>query len=495
MSAKTTRPKPPTRHTVRNKKLKWTLFSILSDLLLVNAGVILAFLIRFGGHLPRANFDAYLSLAAYMTGAFFVSFYVHDLYDLERQTDVADVIVRLIQANLVAILVSGTLSFFIRAFAFPRTVFIISFFTIGALVVGFRYLSIRLFPLDLPEQWVAVIGEGALAQKIAAEVEKRAALGLRFAGVITMNDDEEPSSAHVSDREMGTAEHPANDVETVSSENTGNLPVLGSIRQLGRILASRAIDRLILTSYEGHKDVVNAVLTKERPGMRIQVVPGIYEICIGRVSIETLGDIPVIDLSYEPETAWAKFGKPVFDVIASAVLLMILSPLLLIIALLVKLTSDGPAIYRQERVGKDEHVFICYKFRTMVKDAEKMSGPRLAGEKDPRVTPIGRFLRRYRLDELPQLYNILRGDMSFVGPRPERPEFVKKFNERIPGYRERHRVRPGATGLAQVYGAYETDAETKLKYDLIYVYNLSFLLDMRILFKTISVVLTGKGAR
>ena len=495
MSEKTSRQKPPTRHTVRNKKLKWTLFTIFSDLLLVNAGVVVAFLIRFGGHLPRANFEAYLSLAAYMTGAFFVSFYVHDLYDLERQTDVADVLVRLFQANLVAILVSGTLSFFIRAFAFPRTVFILSFFTVGALVVGFRYLSIRLFPLELPEQWVAVIGDGALAQKIAAEVEKRAALGLRFAGIITMNDGSKPSGAHAPEGKVGALERPAAVAETTASEGAGTLPVLGSISQLGRILASCAIDRLILTTYEGHEDVVNAVLAKERPGMRIQVVPGIYEICIGRVSIDTLGDIPLIDLSYEPETAWAKFGKPVFDTIASAVLLAILSPLLLFIALIVKLTSDGPVIYRQERVGKDERVFVCYKFRTMVKDAEKMSGPRLAGEKDPRVTPVGRFLRRYRLDELPQLYNILRGDMSFVGPRPERPEFVKKFNERIPGYRERHRVRPGATGLAQVYGAYETDAETKLKYDLIYVYNLSFLLDMRILFKTISVVLTGKGAR
>jgi lipopolysaccharide/colanic/teichoic acid biosynthesis glycosyltransferase len=164
-----------------------------------------------------------------------------------------------------------------------------------------------------------------------------------------------------------------------------------------------------------------------------------------------------------------------------------------LVAAAIWLTSPGPVIFRQVRVGRGGSSFTMYKFRTMHLEAERGTGPVLATENDPRVTRLGRFLRATRLDELPQLWNVLSGDMSFVGPRPERPEFVRQFEVEIQGYRERLKVRPGLTGYAQVNGEYHTSPATKLKYDLAYMYNRSFLLDLKILSETAKVILTRRG--
>lgn len=454
------------RKIIARKRLKWKIFSVVSDLFLVNLGFIVSFLIRFQGHLPPFNFQAYTNLAFYLTVVFLLAYYVHDLYELERQHDLTDTLVRLFQANFLAIVIVAALSFVVRVFSFPRSVFLISLFVISILVAGWRYLVIRLFPVELPEQFIAIVGDGAIARRLIEEIENRKDYGLRFSGLIT-----------------------------TTKKETGKIKTLGTVEEFHEIIEREEIDRVIITSPTRHRSLVETLLREEKPYLRVQIVPEIYEIFLGKVAIDTLADIPLIDITYEPDTAWAKFGKRVFDVVASLVLLVVLSPVLLLVAVLIKLTSEGPVFYLQKRCGLEGKVFTCYKFRTMIKDAEKMTGPKYADEKDERITPLGRFLRKYRIDELPQLVNILKGDMSFVGPRPERPEFVQEYVKKIPGYAERLKVRPGATGLAQIYAYYETSPETKLKYDLIYIHNISFFLDMLILFKTINVVLTGKGAR
>jgi lipopolysaccharide/colanic/teichoic acid biosynthesis glycosyltransferase len=176
-------------------------------------------------------------------------------------------------------------------------------------------------------------------------------------------------------------------------------------------------------------------------------------------------------------------------------LFVLASPVLLVSAIAIVATDGFPLIYSQERSGKNLKPFPVYKLRTMVKDAEKLSGAVLAEEDDPRITRIGRMLRKTRIDELPQLFNIIRGDMSFIGPRPERPVFVTEFCKEIPGYRERFNVKPGVTGLAQVSGGYATTPDRKLKYDLIYMYHQNLAMDLQILAETLRVVLTGRGAR
>jgi lipopolysaccharide/colanic/teichoic acid biosynthesis glycosyltransferase len=223
-------------------------------------------------------------------------------------------------------------------------------------------------------------------------------------------------------------------------------------------------------------------------------VPELYEIFIGTVDA-IVGDVPLMEITRSTVPRYYAAAKRTIDLIGSVVLFVIASPLLLLAVIGIVLTDGFPFIYSQERSGKNLKPFPVYKLRTMVKDAEKLSGAVLAEEDDPRITRVGRVLRKTRIDELPQLFNIIRGDMSFIGPRPERPVFVTEFCKEIPGYRERFNVKPGVTGLAQVSGGYATTPDRKLKYDLIYMYHQNLAMDLQILAETLRVVLTGRGAR
>lgn len=187
--------------------------------------------------------------------------------------------------------------------------------------------------------------------------------------------------------------------------------------------------------------------------------------------------------------------KRTFDVIASLIGLIVGIPLIFIFGVLIKLEDNGPIIYKQERLGKDHKKFNVYKLRSMKTDAEKIGGAQWAKKNDDRVTKVGKFIRKTRIDEIPQLFNILKGDMSLIGPRPERPELTYKFNKEIPGFVNRLCIKPGLTGLAQVNGGYDISAEEKLKWDMIYIKKRSIFMDINILFKTVGVIFTGEGAR
>ncbi|MGE0825160.1 MAG: sugar transferase [Candidatus Binatia bacterium] len=278
------------------------------------------------------------------------------------------------------------------------------------------------------------------------------------------------------------------------------VPWLGNVEELPRIMREHGADEVILLSQPTWKDAFIDRLVRsaevwgdysDRP--RVLVVPSVYDILVGRVSTLRLHDVPLVEVLKDPQEDFAFLIKEIIDV-ALAVLLLILSfPLLVIAALSIKLTSPGPVLFRQRRVGRDGKEFLMYKLRTMVDKAEAETGPVLTGPGDGRITPVGRILRACRIDEIPQLFNVLNGTMSLVGPRPERPEFVQEFLLNVPGYAERLQVKPGLTGLAQVNGEYHTTPEYKLKYDLAYIYNYSLWLDMRIMAETVKVMLTRRG--
>ena len=274
------------------------------------------------------------------------------------------------------------------------------------------------------------------------------------------------------------------------------MPVLGDFSNLEEIVEQHNVDEIIFCSAPSWRDKVLNQLCQlqENLPINIGIFPSTFDITIGKLRHINIHDTPLIEVKQNPNEPFERFMKRIFDVSSSAVGLLLSSPIMILVSIAIKLTSKGPAFFVQERVGQNGVPFGLFKFRTMVHNAEELIGATLAIPNDPRVTYIGRFLRRFRLDELPQLWNVIKGDMSFVGPRPERPVFVEGFQKTVPSYTERHKVKPGLTGLAQVRSFYDTSPENKVKYDLAYIYNYSLSLDLLILLETLKVILTRRGS-
>ncbi len=270
-----------------------------------------------------------------------------------------------------------------------------------------------------------------------------------------------------------------------------------TIEDLPRLIDDLHIQDVLIALGPGESGYIMEVLRAcEGKPVALKLVPDFYHIISGMARTEHLYGLPLIEVLPEPMPPWEQTTKRILDVTVSFLVLALGAPLWALIALLIKVTSPGPIIYRQQRVGQHGKVFTMYKFRTMRPDAEQQTGPVWARPDDPRYTPFGRWLRKTRLDEVPQLWNVLKGEMSLVGPRPERPYFVSRLMEEIPLYARRHRVKPGITGLAQVKWRYDTsieDVRQKVKYDLFYIANMSLRMDFKILFQTIRTALSAKG--
>jgi len=230
--------------------------------------------------------------------------------------------------------------------------------------------------------------------------------------------------------------------------------------------------------------------------IKIKIVPDLYEILSGQARTSQIYGMPLIDIMPELMPEWERKLKRLLDIVVSIVILLLSLPIALLTAIAIKLDSEGPVFFTQERMGMNGKIFKMIKFRSMRKDAEKLTGPVWSQKNDSRVTRVGKLIRKLRIDEIPQFINVLKGDMSVVGPRPERPYFVEKLSQEIPYYKRRLKVRPGITGWAQVKHKYDEsieDVKIKLRYDLFYIENMSLRMDLKILFRTIFVVLFGKG--
>jgi Undecaprenyl-phosphate glucose phosphotransferase len=265
------------------------------------------------------------------------------------------------------------------------------------------------------------------------------------------------------------------------------LPLLGTLAEVGDIAQRERIDHLyVALPLEEHTKLLDLVELTSRECLDVKVVPDVLQFITLRARLEDLDGLPIININDVPLQGFNAWMKRVIDVGLSAAALVVLAIPIAIIAAVLKLSSRGPVLYAQERMGLDGKAFTVYKFRSMYEGAESESGPVWADENDPRATPIGRWLRRFDLDELPQFWNVLRGDMSIVGPRPERPFFVDQFKQRIPQYMLRHKVKAGITGWAQVNGwRGNTSLEKRIEYDLYYIENWSVTLDIKIMWLTV----------
>ncbi|MFC1651510.1 sugar transferase, partial [Candidatus Latescibacterota bacterium] len=283
------------------------------------------------------------------------------------------------------------------------------------------------------------------------------------------------------------------DIKTIEG-----IEILGSVKNLHDIIEKHEIsDILIAHEFKDEDEIFELISAADSFDVDFSILPGPADVLAGRMMFNQFYGFPMIRILAEPMPPWEKNVKKMIDIFVSLMVLILFSPLFLIVAVAIKLDSKGPVLYIQERVGCKNSFFNLYKFRSMVVDAEEDSGPVWADKNDSRITRIGELLRKTRMDELPQIYNIIRGDMSLVGPRPERPFFVEQLKKKIPYYQLRLKVKPGLTGWAQIKHSYDSsldDVREKLKYDLYYIENMSLNMDFKILVATVFVVLSRKGA-
>ncbi len=273
--------------------------------------------------------------------------------------------------------------------------------------------------------------------------------------------------------------------------------VLGSVKQIANLIDETSSKEVILALERDDHEMLIDIITKCEPkNVGMKIVPDLYDILSGQARTSQIYGIPLIDIMPQLMPEWEKRLKRILDVIVSLIILIISFPIIAIASLAIKLDSKGPVFFKQERCGLNNKTFKIIKFRSMVHDAEKMTGPVWSQKDDPRITRIGNIIRKLRIDEIPQMINVLKGEMSLVGPRPERPFFVEKLSEQIPYYKRRLKVRPGITGWAQVKHKYDEsieDVKVKLRYDLFYIENMSLRMDFKILFRTVFVVLFARG--
>ncbi|MFW6131257.1 MAG: undecaprenyl-phosphate glucose phosphotransferase [Candidatus Aminicenantaceae bacterium] len=267
----------------------------------------------------------------------------------------------------------------------------------------------------------------------------------------------------------------------------GGIKVLGSLKDLNSILEHEKInDVYVALDFSNYTKILETLKVVYTHVVNVRLIPDLFQLLTLKASVQELDGFPVISIDETPLSGVMRILKRAVDLVASIILIVLLFPLMIIVAGLVKLSSKGPVFYHQRRVGLDGKSFVIHKFRTMVCDAEKKTGPVMAYRNDPRITPIGRMLRKFSIDEIPQLINVLKGDMSLIGPRPERPHFVKDFREKIPKYMLRHKVKSGISGWAQVHGLrQDTPIDKRLEYDFYYIQNWSIKLDLKIIWLTI----------
>lgn len=409
----------------------------------------------------------YLRYSLYILPIWIVLFALHGLYYIRINTGFAREFYRIVIASsttmlflILGIFLSHT-TFFSRLILVFTWVLSIAFIACGRLVI--RAIRRFLYKYGIGRRNVILIGYNGTSEDVVNDLSNRPLLGYKVCGVIDHNG--------------GGSKY--------------DLKIIGNLDDLTEKIKYYNVDEVILTDTNlGKTKVLDIIQTCSDYRVTFKYIPDIFSMITLNVSSELIGSMPVMELKPIPLDGWARIVKRVIDVIFAAIFLAILSPIFLIVAVLEKLTSRGPIFYGQNRIGRDERPFKCFKFRTMYVDQCDFSktGTKwsTAADEKNRVTPLGRFLRKSNIDEFPQLWNIFIGNMSFVGPRPEQPNFVKKFESEIPEYFKRHRVKAGLTGWAQVNGLKgDTSIKERVRYDIYYIENWSLKFDIKIIFRTI----------
>jgi sugar transferase (PEP-CTERM system associated) len=460
-----------------------TLFLGISEAFLVALAFVAATIARLGvsDASTLLSYEQGFIKIPILSLAFIVCMYYFDLYDSSILSNRHEIRIRLVQVLGTVSIVVACLYYVYPPLELGRGIFLIGLVIVAVLLMVWRRLFSAINSQPQFAERVLILGDGQLAASLSHELESRPELGLRIVGPVLgegKGTDAFPSEPH---------------------ESRGSFRDLNELEELSRVVRVNRVSRIVVAMGDRRgKMPVELLLSLKSQGVLIQDGTDAYEAITGKVPIESLR---LGWLLFSPGFHLSRFllvYKRLASMVVSILGLLLSLPLLPFVALAIRLTSPGAVFYRQERVGLNGKVFYCYKFRTMCAEAEADSGPTWAGDDDPRITAVGRFLRTSRIDEIPQLWNVFKGDMSLIGPRPERPEFVEWLTKEIPFYHLRSTVRPGITGWAQVrykYGSTIEDAKEKLRYDLYYIKNMSPGLDFLILFDTTKTILWGRGAK
>lgn len=465
-----------------NKRFWFLTALVIVDILLINAGYILAFLLRFGGKLPGVNLSAYFATWPWLSLTALILLYSYRLYGPFRWRW-NEIFAGIICVVFFQAVVGMSMSFLFRGFAFPRSVFILTPFIQLILLSLWRRFAWPWERKLLDENRVLVVGPPADARELAGKLEQYTGGVYKVDGLVMGKNGGVLNCGHE------LIEECAADSEDKAEALNKNWPVLGDMASISDILDTVRADQVFVCGSLSQEDKAQVLYACVERDTAAYLVPDFYEILITQARLDQVDDVPVFAVGRLNIPRESLIFKRFLDITISLAGLVIALPVMILAALLTKIDSPGPVIYRQKRVTDRGQVFYLYKLRTMVDKAEDGTGPVLASENDPRITRVGRLLRAARIDEIPQLFNVLRGDMSLVGPRPERPFFVKQLMKVVPQYAYRMNVKSGLTGLAQIAGKYSTSPENKLKYDLLYTKSYSLARDIAILFQTIKVML------
>jgi sugar transferase (PEP-CTERM system associated) len=399
--------------------------------------------------------------------------YYNDLYNLTVVHSNRELVVRLLQAAGAAAIVLAVACIVVPSLILDAGTIVTALGVFVVAVLTWRITFNHLAHDPHLEERVLILGTGHTAGRIAQQIGTQQDFGYRLVGFLQDRRDE----------------------DNVVRQHD----ILGDVNEIDRLVRAKKVDRIVvgLSDRRGHLPIAS-LLRAKMSGVRVEDATTTYERLSGKILIDDLKPSWLIFSDGFRASRWTRFIKRIIDLSISLIGLIVAFPLMVLTAIAVKLDSPGPALYSQARIGENGRIFKIYKFRSMQVDAEEDGMPVWAREDDPRITRVGRFIRVTRLDELPQLWNVMSGDMSFVGPRPERPFFVEQLAREIPFYLQRHAVKPGLTGWAQVkyqYGSSIEDATEKLRYDLYYIKHLSIFFDLTIVLDTVKVILFGKGAK
>ncbi|UCC38295.1 MAG: undecaprenyl-phosphate glucose phosphotransferase [Candidatus Aminicenantes bacterium] len=462
-------------------------FFFLSDCIGVLYSFFCSYLIRFYAYIIPINPERGIpSLASYIAVfplfliTHIIIFYIQGFYKTRlKRTKIDDFFFIALNVVLTFLVVQAVLSYlysysqgqaplfrmdFKLSHGFLAVYFVVVIFMVSFLRNQIYFFMKRRYAKGRNLKNVLVVGAGEMGKAVAQKLAQYKDLGFVVKGFL---DDEKKKEEEV-------------DID-------GGVKVLGSIQELGPILEKENIsDVFIALDLNNYPKILETFKILDKHVVNVRLIPDLFQLSTLKASIQDLEGFPVISIDEPPLRGMMRFVKRIMDTVASVILLALLSPLLLIVGFLIKIGSKGSVFYQQERVGLDGRRFILYKFRTMISDAEKETGPVMCRPNDPRITKIGRALRKFSIDEFPQLINVLKGEMSLIGPRPERPVFVKDFKEKIPKYMLRHKVKSGITGWAQVHGLrQDTPIDKRLEYDFYYIQNWSLALDLKIIWRTL----------